>query len=111
MSEQKPYYKTRLRSRGQITLPSEIRERLGIREGDDLLFYVTETGQIFVEQAQVVDPKQAWFWTEKWQKAERESREDYEKGDYYEFDNAAEANRFLDQLDKEEAKRNAEDQN
>ena len=42
MSEERPYYKTRLRGRGQITLPPEIRERLGIREGDDLLFYLNE---------------------------------------------------------------------
>jgi len=110
MSEERPYYKTRLRGRGQITIPPEIRERLGIREGADLLFYVNETGQVIVEHAQIVDPEQTWFWTEKWQQAERESRADYEKGEYFEFDNAAEAIRFLDALDEEDAKRNAKDQ-
>jgi AbrB family looped-hinge helix DNA binding protein len=110
MSEQRPFYKTRLRGRGQITLPPEIRERLGIREGDDVLFYINETGQVVVEQAQIIDPEQAWFWTRKWQQAERESRADYEKGEYFEFDSAAEAVRFLDQLDEEEAKRHAKDQ-
>jgi AbrB family looped-hinge helix DNA binding protein len=110
MSEQRPYYKTRLRGRGQITLPPEIRIQLGIREGDDLVFYVNETGQVIVEQAQIIDPEQAWFWTEKWQQAERESRADYEKGEYFEFDNVTEAINFLDALDEEDAKRNAEDQ-
>ena len=110
MTEQRPYYKTRLRGRGQITLPPEIRKQLGIREGDDLVFYVNETGQVIIEQAQIIDPEQAWFWTEKWQQAERESRADYEKGEYFEFDNATEAIRFLDTLDEEDAKRNAEDQ-
>ncbi len=110
MSEQKPYYKTRLRGRGQITLPPEIRERLHIKEGDDVLFFVNDEGQIVVEQAQVLDPEQSWFWTKKWQQAERELRADYEKGEYFEFDDATEAIHFLDQLDEEEAKRNAEDQ-
>jgi antitoxin PrlF len=109
MSEQKPYYKTRLRGRGQITLPPEIRERLGIREGDDLLFYVNDTGQVIIEQAQIVDPEQSWFWTEKWQLAERESRADYEKSAYFEFDNAAEVIHFLDELEEEDTKRNAKD--
>jgi AbrB family looped-hinge helix DNA binding protein len=109
MSEQKPYYKTRLRGRGQITLPPEIRERLRISEGDEVVFFVNESGQIVVEQAQVLDPEQAWFWTQKWQRAERESRADFEKGEYFEFNNAAEAIRFLDELDEEDAKRHAED--
>jgi len=108
MSEEKNYYKTRLRGRGQITLPPEIREQLQIKEGDDVLFFVNEEGQILVEQAQVLDPEQSWFWTKKWQQAERESRADYEKGEYFEFDNAAEAIRFLDQLDEEDAKRNGD---
>lgn len=108
MSEQKPFYKTRLRGRGQITLPPEIREQLQINEGDDVLFFVNETGQVVVEQAQTLDPEQAWFWTKKWQLAERESRAEYEKGDYFEFDSAVEAVRFLDELDQEDAKRNAE---
>jgi AbrB family looped-hinge helix DNA binding protein len=109
MSEHKSFYKTRLRGRGQITLPPEIREQLQIKEGDDVLFFVNEDGQVIVEQAQVVDPEQSWFWTKKWQQAERESRADYEKGEYFEFDNTTEAVRFLNQLDEEEAKRNAED--
>ena len=107
MSEHKSFYKTRLRGRGQITLPPEIREQLQIKEGDDVLFFVNEDGQVIVEQAQVVDPEQSWFWTKKWQQAERESRADYEKGEYFEFDNTTEAVRFLNQLDEE--KRNAED--
>lgn len=110
MSEERPYYKTRLRGRGQITLPPEIRERLQIKEGDDVLFFVNNEGQIVVEQAQVVDPEQSWFWTKKWQQAERESRADYENGDYFEFDNTEEAIRFLDKLDEEEAKRHAKNQ-
>ena len=74
MSETKSYYKTRLRGRGQITLPPEIRARLKVSEGDDVLFRVNEQGQIIVEQIRVIDPEQAWFWTERWQKAERDRK-------------------------------------
>ncbi|MCJ7585084.1 MAG: AbrB/MazE/SpoVT family DNA-binding domain-containing protein [Anaerolineales bacterium] len=96
MSEDRPYYKTRLRARGQITVPPEIRKRLGVRDGDDILFYVTEKGQIAVAPAQIIDPEQAWFWTERWQKMERESDEDVKAGRVYAFDNVEDAIAFLD---------------
>ncbi len=34
-------YRTTLASRGQITLPKEIREKFGIKEGDQINFVVT----------------------------------------------------------------------
>ena len=73
-----------------------------------MLFFVHEQGQIVIDQVQIIDPEQAWFWTERWQKAEMESRRDYLNGDFFEFDDAESAIRFLNELDKEEAKRNAE---
>ncbi len=95
MSETRAYYKTRLRGRGQITLPPQIRERLQIREGDDVLFRLNEQGQVVVEQVRMIDPEQAWFWTEKWQKMEAESRQDYENGNYVEFDEVEKAINYL----------------
>jgi AbrB family looped-hinge helix DNA binding protein len=99
MSEERPYYKTRLRARGQITVPPEIRKRLGVQDGDDILFYITEKGQIAVAPAQIIDPKQAWFWTERWQKMERESHADYEAGRYREFKDTKEAIAWLNSPD------------
>ncbi|MFZ5822032.1 MAG: AbrB/MazE/SpoVT family DNA-binding domain-containing protein [Chloroflexota bacterium] len=87
MAEKKPYYKTRLRGRGQITLPPEIRKKLKVSEGDDVLFYVNAQGQVVVDQAHIIDPEQAWFWTERWQKFEREVDEDIAAGNILEFDN------------------------
>jgi len=46
-------FKTRLRAKGQVTLPGEIRELLGLREGDDLLFFLDEKGQVVVERERV----------------------------------------------------------
>ncbi len=107
MSEKRPIYKTRLRSRGQITLPPAIRKHLGVRDGDDILFYLTENGQVAVAPAQVIDPEQAWFWTEHWQKMEREVDEDIEAGQVYTFEKVEEAIAFLEQA--EEAEEDAED--
>lgn len=87
MAEKKAVYKTRVRSRGQITLPRKIRDRLHINEGDDLMFYTNEAGQLVVQPAPNIDPEQAWFWTESWQKMEREADEDFAAGRYKEYDN------------------------
>ena len=97
MTERKPFYKTRLRGRGQITLPPEIRKRLKVGEGDDVLFFVNEKGQVVIDQVHIIDPEQAWFWTERWQKATRESIEDFEKGDFVEFGDMEEAIKYLNE--------------
>lgn len=104
MSEKKPYYKTRLRGRGQITLPPEIRRKLKVSEGDDVLFYVNTQGQVVVDQVHIIDPEQAWFWTERWQKAEREVQEDIDAGNLLEFENAEEFIKHLHAAAEEDAK-------
>lgn len=77
--EQKSVYKARLRSKGQTTIPNQVREALNIEEGDDILFYLKE-GRVYVERAQTIDPEQAWFWSERWQKLERKAQNDIENG-------------------------------
>jgi hypothetical protein len=47
-------------------------------EGEDLIFRVDENGQVIVERAINIPASQAWFWTERWQKMEREVQEDIE---------------------------------
>ena len=42
--EKDAYYKSRLRPKGQITIPSEVRDFLSIHEGDELFFHVDENG-------------------------------------------------------------------
>lgn len=53
----------RIRSKGQITLPSELRERMGLSEGDSLEVR-EEDGRFVLEPISMVAvPKdQAWFW-------------------------------------------------
>lgn len=42
-----------LTSKGQVTVPKAIRERLGLRSGDRLEFRVTEQGKVMVEPSSV----------------------------------------------------------
>ena len=101
---EKNFYKTRLRTKGQITVPSEIRDLLGAEEGDDLIFHTDEKGRVIITRAQVISPSQAWFWSERWQRMERAAQADLDAGRVVEFDTIVEALAALDQIkDSEDA--------
>jgi AbrB family looped-hinge helix DNA binding protein len=85
------YYKTRLRPKGQITLPGKVRELLGLNEGDDLAFSVDERGRVVVDRLEVIPPDQAWFWSERWQAMEREVEEDIAAGRIHHYNSVDEA--------------------
>ena len=102
----KTYYRTRLRVKGQVTVPGEIRNILGVEEGDELVFMADENGRVIVERVQVIPPDQAWFWSERWQRLEREVQQDIEKNRIHQFDSTEETQSFLN---KAAAGNNAED--
>jgi AbrB family looped-hinge helix DNA binding protein len=83
-----------VRSRGQITLPREIREALHVEEGDDVAF-VVEAGQVTMRGLKSVPAEQSWFWTDSWQAGEREASEQVAAGEGTVFDNG---DAFLDSL-------------
>ena len=60
---------------GRITLPKAVREAANLKEGDALRLRVTEDG-VLLCRAEGHDPDQWWFWTEEWQKKEREADEE-----------------------------------
>jgi AbrB family looped-hinge helix DNA binding protein len=91
-------YKSRLRNKGQITVPQEIRTFLGIEEGDDLLFYTDNAGRVLVSRAQIINPGQAWFWSDRWQRMEQEAQTDLEAGRIVEYTSIAEALVALDEI-------------
>lgn len=64
--------KTVVRSKGQITLPSEVRRAAHLEEGDPLEVEMTAEG-ILLRPLKVIDATQAWFWTPEWQAAEHEA--------------------------------------
>ncbi len=69
----------RLRARGQVTLPSFIREKLSLKDGSLVLAKVVNQTSVLIPQ-EIVDKEQLWFWREKWQKLEAEAEEDIGKG-------------------------------
>lgn len=89
------YYRTRLRHKGQVTVPGEIRGILGAEEGDELVFIVDEDGRVAVERLQIIPPDQAWFWSERWQRLEREVQQDIERSKIHQFNSAQDALSFL----------------
>ena len=74
---------------GQITLPAPIRKKLGIEEGDLVEIEVVDEKAVLVPK-RLVDKNQAYFWTKKWQEAERGADEDIKAGRVKVFDSAEE---------------------
>jgi len=94
----KTIYRVRLRNRGQITVPPEIRSLLGASEGDDLVFYTDQSGRVIISRAQMIDPEQAWFWSEHWQRMERQANEDIAADRLAAFDDVSDVINRLDDL-------------
>lgn len=82
--------------RGTITLPKEA--RAGLDENALLEVVRREDGVIELRPQVTIDASQAWFWTERWQRMEREAEADYGAGRYKTFDDVE---AFLDDLEKE----------
>ena len=68
-----------IRQNYQLTLPSELRKRLGLKIGDLVEIAVKGT-QLILTPKRAVDLDQAWFWTTEWQSAEREAEADIKAG-------------------------------
>ena len=69
----------RVRPKGQITLPDGIRRQAHLDEGDYLEVTVEE-GAIVMRPKRLIDADQAWFWTDAWQRGEREASGDIARG-------------------------------
>ncbi len=103
----KTFFKSRLRTKGQVTVPAQIRAVLGAEDGDDLLFHIDELGHVVVSRARVIAPEQAWFWAERWQRLELEAQADIDAGRIAEANDLEGALAVLDQA--EDSETDAED--
>ncbi len=86
---------TTINNKGQITLPKSVRKSLGIREGDVMAVSVEDERIVLIPKV-LVDRKQAWFWMNEWQAAEREATEDIKRGRVHPFETAEKAIASLD---------------
>lgn len=69
----------KVRPKGQITLPDAVRKAARLTEGDYLEVSV-QGGTIIMRPKKLIDADQAWFWSEDWQKGEREASADIARG-------------------------------
>jgi antitoxin MazE len=86
---------TKVTRHGQITLPAAVREQLGIEEGDIVEIKVEEERAVLMPK-KLVDKSQAYFWTRRWQKAEKEAAEDIKAGRVKTFESVDELVKDLD---------------
>jgi AbrB family looped-hinge helix DNA binding protein len=63
----------------QVSIPKNIRDRLGLREGDYVEMEERD-GEIVMIPKKLIDADQAWFWTPEWQAAEQRADEDIKAG-------------------------------
>jgi AbrB family looped-hinge helix DNA binding protein len=64
---------------GQIRIPKRIMMTLGIDKGDYVEVDIEER-QIVLKPRKLIDPSQAWHWTQEWQKMEADVDVDIEQG-------------------------------
>lgn len=76
---------SKLRGKGQLTIPPDIRAAARLEEGDPIEFELTVDG-ILLRPKKVIDATQAWFWTPEWQAKEREADEDIAAGRFDRFE-------------------------
>jgi len=74
-----------IRSNGQITLPTSVRRQAHLNEGDLLEITLEPDGSLRLVPKVAIDRSQAYFWTRRWQQAEREVEEDLQAGRYQDF--------------------------
>lgn len=69
-----------LREKGQVTLPARVRSALNVGTGDTIEFEVVASGEVVIRGLKMIPADQAWFWSESWQRGEREASEDVAAG-------------------------------
>lgn len=84
-----------LRSKGQLTIPVELRKAAHLEENAPVVFELTEQG-LLLRPGKIVASDQAWFWTERWQRMEREADASFAAGRHQSFDDVES---FLAELD------------
>lgn len=96
-----------IRKREKITLPKSIIRKLDLQEGDQLEVEINDRGEMKLVPTIQVPEDQAWFWTEEWQKDEKEADEDIKAGRVKSFENVDEVLHWLESDEADNwAKRN-----
>ncbi len=86
-----------VQGRGLIALPADIRRRLDLdRPGAQLEIVERDDGVVELHPTIAVPADQAWFWSDRWQRMEREVDAHVAKGEVTRHDSAEELVAELD---------------
>lgn len=61
-------------------MPPEVRAALHVDDGDEIEFEVTDTGAVVMHGLKMISADQAWFWSDEWQRGERDASEQIAAG-------------------------------
>ncbi len=86
-----------VQSRGVVTIPPTVRRNYGLDRPGAQVEIIEREGEIVLRPHVAVPADQAWFWTERWQRMEREADESVERGGIARFEDAES---FLDELEE-----------
>jgi antitoxin PrlF len=70
----------KIRNKGQITLPVEVRKAANLEDGDVVEVELSAHGDIVLRPKKLIPASQAWFWTEAWQEGEQEASTERDAG-------------------------------
>ncbi len=74
----------KISTKGQVSIPKEVRKSLNLKPGDDVDFRVEGNCAMLIPVKTIKIPRdQVWFWTKEWQEKEREAEEDIKTGRVY----------------------------
>lgn len=93
--------KARLGKKSQIVLPKTIVDQLHIEEGTEFEVDIVD-GRIVMEPMITIPRSQAWFWTERWQRADQEAEEDVHAGRMHTIHNKSDLDDYLARLGVQE---------
>jgi len=66
---------TKVTRNGQVTLPASVRRAMSLEVGDYIEVRAFDDGIVLVPK-KLIDKSQAYFWSARWQAAEKEATED-----------------------------------
>lgn len=88
--------------KGRVTIPKSLRESLGIKEGDRIMFRVSASGIVEVVPMALVPKDQIWFYSEPMQERMARGEEDVRLGRTTRVSSRKHAQAHLDRLKRGE---------
>jgi len=77
----------RISKKRQVSIPKKVMEALNLNPGDEIEFEIEAGSARIIPIKTIKVPRdQAWFWSETWQRMEKEAENDLRSGNYKEYD-------------------------